>query len=207
MKIYDITQLVRPGIAVWPGDTPYRRELRMSLDRGDVADSSTITISLHTGTHLDAPGHYLKGAATIDTLDPSLFVGPAELVSVTPRDGLVQLRDLQAVLSRRPERLLIHANQPSDLTDFPAGYACLSVETARALAASGIRLVGIDSPSVDDFSSEPLPVHEVLGRAGIVILENLRLEAVPDGVYQLIALPLKLQGADGSPVRAVLVES
>jgi arylformamidase len=207
MKVHDITHMVRPGMAVWPGDTPYRREMHTSFEDGDLVDSSTITISLHTGTHIDAPGHYLKGAATVDALDPSLFVGPAEVVTVQPRNGSVQAGDLKEVLTKRPERLLIHANQPTDLADFPQDYACLSVEAAKVLAASGIRLLGIDSPSVDSYRFETLSVHEVLGRAGIVILENLRMTGVSDGAYQLVALPLKLAGADGSPVRAVLIES
>ena len=205
-KIYDISHTLRPGIAVWPGDTPFRRTISQSMSGGDSTNGSAVNLSLHTGTHLDSPGHYLEGAPTVEKLDLSLLIGPARLVSVEPRDGLIRSESLKVALVDRPLRLLVRANPPTDLSRFPQKFAAFSAEAARAVVDAGVRLLGIDAPSVDAFAAADLPVHRTLGAAGGVILENLRLAEAPDGVYQLIALPLKIEGGDGSPVRAVLLE-
>ena len=205
-RIYDLSHTLRPGIAVWPGDTPFRRTISQSIGAGDSTNGSAISLSLHTGTHLDSPGHYLNGGPTVDKLDLALLVGPARLVTVEPRDGLVQPESLKAALAHRPLRLLVKANPATDLSRFPERFAAFSAEAARAIVEAGVRLLGIDAPSVDAFDAGDLPAHRAIGAAGGVILENLRLSEPADGVYQLIALPLKIEGGDGSPVRVALVE-
>jgi arylformamidase len=207
VKIYDISHTIRPGMAVWPGDTPFSRTLTMKMEDGDLAESSAITLSLHAGTHLDAPGHYLSGARMVDQLDLSVLVGPAQLVTVKPRAASgITAADLETCLATRPYRLLIRANPPTDLAEFPYGFAPLSAEAAEAVVAAGIQLLGIDSPSVDPFGSPALPVHRMLGTRGVIIVENLCFRDIPDGQYTFIALPLKIEAGDASPVRAVLIQ-
>ena len=207
MKIYDLTHSLRPGIAVWPGDTPYRRTISQSIRAGDSTNGSVISLSLHTGTHLDSPGHYLDGGPTVEKLDLALLVGPARLVTAEPRGGLIQPESLEAALADRPLRLLVRANRPTDLSQFPEKFAAFSAEAAEAIVQAGVRVLGIDAPSVDAFDAGDLPVHRTLGKVGGVILENLRLSEPPDGDYQLIALPLKIEGGDGSPVRVAVIAS
>lgn len=207
MKIYDIVHTLRDGMAVWPGDTPFSRMLRMKLDEGDCVDASAITLSVHAGTHLDAPGHYLPGGCTVEKLDLSTLIGPAELVTVCPGSPAgITGAELETVLARRPLRLLLRANPPYSLTEFPRGFVPLTIQAAEAIVAAGVRLLGVDAPSVDPFESSTLSVHQVLGQGGVIIVENLCLQDVPDGRYTLIALPLKIESGDGSPVRAVLIE-
>ena len=207
MKIYDVSHTIRSGMAVWPGDTPFSRTVTAKMDDGDAYNSSAITLSLHAGTHLDAPGHYLPGACTVDKLDLSVLVGPAELLTVEAVAATgITARDLQKCLAGRPRRLLVRANPPTDLAEFPYSFVCLTAEAAHAVAAAGVQLLGVDSPSVDPFGSPALPVHQVLGKKGVVIVENLCFHDIPDGHYTFAALPLKIEGGDGSPVRAVLIE-
>ncbi len=206
MKIYDLSHTLRADMAVWPGDTPFSRTLTMKMDEGDLADSSAITLSLHAGTHLDAPGHSLPGGCTVDKLDLSVLVGAAELVTVRPAATGITARDLEPSLGGRPRRLLIRANPATDLSEFPYGFVSLTAEAAEVIVAAGVDLLGVDSPSVDPFGSPSLPVHQVLGKRGVVIVENLCFHDIPDGRYTFVALPLKIESADGSPVRAVLIE-
>ncbi|RPJ59397.1 MAG: cyclase family protein [Acidobacteria bacterium] len=207
MKIHDISHTIRSNMAVWPGDTPFSRTLTAKMEEGDAYNSSAVTMSLHAGTHLDAPAHYLPGACTVDRVDLAVLVGPAELLTVRPdpASGL-RARDLEKCLSARPPRLLLRANPPTDLTEFPYSFVPLTGEAAEAIVAAGVGVLGIDSPSVDPFGSPALPVHQTLGKRGVIILENLCFHDIPDGRYTLVALPLKIEAGDGSPVRAVLIE-
>ncbi len=206
MKIYDISHTLRAGMAAWPGDDGLRIEQKTSLADGDIANVTAISMSCHVGTHMDAPHHYLSGGKSIETIELERFVGPARVVTVRPATSFVSAEELDVFLVDRPQRLLIRCNAPTELNHFREDFVALSVGAAERLAEAGVRLVGIDSPSVDPFTATVLEAHLVLGRAGILIIENLRLEGVPDGWYELIALPLKLAGGDGSPVRAVLRE-
>lgn len=206
MKIYDISHTMKPGMAVWPGDAALRMDQKTRLADGDLANVAVLSMSGHTGTHMDAPLHYLDGGKSIDAVELERFVGPARLVTVRSKTSLVSAEELEPCLGDGPQRLLIRCNAPMELDRFREDYVSLSVPAAERLVSAGVRLVGIDSPSVDPFNASVLRAHQVLGRAGVIIVENLRLEGVPDGGYELIALPLKLAGGDGSPVRAVLRE-
>jgi arylformamidase len=188
--------------AVWPGDTPFSARELLRIEDGASVDLSTITLTCHMGAHADAPGHYVRGAEGIDAVPLSRYLGPCLLVDVRAQE--VRPRDLVGADLRGAERLLLRTGCIKDRTVFPQPVACLTVELVEHLAAAGVVLVGLDSPSVDRFDSKDLPVHKALYKAGIANLENLALAGVPPGRYELIALPLRLKGRDASPVRAVL---
>ena len=201
--LYDITPPVTPALAVWPGDTPPSREVLLDMARGDNLTLSTLRATVHLGAHADAPSHYGRDAPAIDARPLAPYLGPAQLVRVSVGRGE---RISAAVLPGRleAERVLLATGTFPDPTSFNRDFAALSVELVDALHERGVRLVGIDTPSVDLFESKELPAHQACLRHDLAILEGLVLAAVPEGVYELIALPLRLVGFDASPVRAVL---
>ncbi len=204
--IYDITRTVTPKTAVWPGDSPYSIAHVLRRAEGASVNLTTISLSPHTGSHADAYYHY-EDAPTLypATMPLEAYVGRARVITVTRRDGPLSLDEIGENTLIGAERLLIHSHV-SDLPDeqWPAEFPYLSVDLIDASARCGIRLIGLDSPSVDEFSSTELPCHHAIRRNGLVNLELLFLRDVPDGDYDLTALPLKLDGACGSPVRAIL---
>lgn len=206
MRIYDISPTLRPGIAVWPGDEAFRHERSLRISQGSSVNLSSVTFSLHTGVHADAPLHFDDDGEAIDQVDLSKYLGNALLVSVEVRES-ISAQDLEPFLQQKPERLLVRANPGFTADSFPSRFAHFSPEAAQAIGKAGVRLVGIDAPSVDFVDSKELPCHNAFGRAGTAILENLLLAGVPDGEYQLVALPLKISGGDGSPLRAILTTS
>lgn len=206
MKIYDISHTLRPGMAAWPGDAGLHVEQKARLADGDIANVGVLSMSGHIGTHMDAPHHYLEGGSSIDRIELERFVGPARVVTVRPATSLVSAAEVERFLEPPVERIIIRCNAPVELDRFREEFVSLSVPAAERLVSAGVVLVGIDSPSVDPFAATVLEAHLVLGKAGVVIIENLRLQGVPDGLYELIALPLKIADGDGSPVRAVLRE-
>jgi arylformamidase len=200
---HDITLPVRESLAVWPGDTPYAFTLGWKMSEGDSVNVGAVTMSVHTGTHADAPFHFEEQGASIDVLDPAVFVGPALVLDaagyeVIPRSVFAD------VDGTRTPRVLLKTGAWIDHTRFPETVPIVAPDVPAFLAERGIVLLGVDVPSVDAIDSKDLPNHRALGSAGIAILESLDLRAVPPGEYDLIALPLRLAGADGSPVRAVL---
>ena len=204
MILHDISPLVDESIAVWPGDSPYEAEDLLRIEDGESVHLSTLTLSCHTGAHADAPCHYVEGAPGIDEMPLEKYVGPCVLVDVRPADGAVGPGDLVEVDLEGAPRLLLRTGCAKDRTVFPEDLTSLKSELAPWLADRGVVLVGVDSPSVDRFDSKELPAHTALFAHGIVNLEGLQLEGVPEGRYELIALPLRLKGRDASPVRAVL---
>ncbi len=210
VKLYDITPAVRPGIPVWPGDTPYRVSLSWSIARGDSVNVSALTTTPHLGAHADAPYHVDEGGATVDQLSLEAFLGPCRLVDVPPEPLILPAHLPAGTDLCEPPRLLLRTGCKVAGTlrgaEFPERFSALSPELARALVAAGARLVGLDSPSVDPFDSTELTAHHLLVEGGVVNLEGLALDGVPPGLYELIALPLRLEGLDASPVRAVLRE-
>jgi arylformamidase len=201
--IYDITIPVHDGLAVWPGDTPYRFALGWDMREGAAVNVGAVTMSAHTGTHVDAPFHFAPDGAGVDTLDPSVFVGPVAVVDATGRETIG--RDVFAGVDfASTPRVLVRTGVWSDYTRFPQAVPTLTDDVPAFLGANGVRLFGIDVPSVDAIDSKTLPNHHALAVHGITILESADLRAVPTGVYTLIALPLRLVGADASPVRAIL---
>jgi arylformamidase len=206
-RLYDVSPPVRPGIPVWPGDTPYRAELSWAIARGDSVNVSALTTTPHLGAHADAPFHVAAGGVGVGELPLEPFLGPCRLVEVPPAP-LILPEHLENVDLGDPPRLLLKTGSAStpngSPSRFPEAFSALSPELARALGESGTLLVGLDTPSVDPFDSKDLAAHHALVAGGVVNLEGLMLDAVPPGIYELIALPLRLEGLDASPVRAVL---
>ncbi len=201
--IYDITPEIRRGLQVWPGDTPPSREVLMDMRRGDNLTLSTLRATVHLGAHADAPSHYGAEAATIEQrpLDP--YLGPCQVVHVEAARGRRLPPDVLA--APEAERVLFRTGTFDPYADpFQHDFAAFSPELIARLHESGVRLIGIDTPSVDLYSSKTLPSHLACLERDMAILEGLVLSDVPAGLYELIALPLRLAGFDASPVRAVL---
>jgi arylformamidase len=201
--IYDISPPISERLGVWPGDTPPSREVLCDMARGDNLTLSTLHATVHLGAHADAPSHYGADAPTIERQPLDVYVGPCQVLRVSvPR----ATRITPALLPRpgRAERVLLATGTYPDPEHFNEDFAALSVELVEELHRQGVRLVGIDTPSVDLFESKDLPAHHACLRCNLSILEGLVLRDVPEGIYELIALPLKLVGFDASPVRAVL---
>lgn len=202
--ILDITRTVAPGIAVWPGDTEFSLEWVSRMEKGDSVNVSALTLSPHTGTHADAPLHYDVQGQPLCDVDLGAYIGPAQVIDVDTR-GPILPSHLTGVDLSRVERLLVRTPASQRRTDeWWDEFAYLDAETAELIGRAGVRLFGTDTPSVDHVFSKTLDAHHIFGRHGVYILENLQLQDVKPGTYQLIALPLKL-AADGSPVRAVLI--
>jgi arylformamidase len=201
--IYDITPPVSSRLAVWPGDTPPTREVLCDLKRGDNITLSTLRATVHLGAHADAPSHYGADVPAIHERSLDYYVGPCQVVHVPLRRGM---RITPEMLPEpvRAERVLIATGTFPDPEQFTTDFAALSPELVRRLHEQGVKLVGIDTPSVDLFDSKDLPSHHEFLRRDMAILEGLILKDVPEGLYELIALPLKLVGFDASPVRAIL---
>ena len=201
--IYDITPLVSPRLRVWPGDTPPRREVLYDMKRGDPLTLSTLHVTVHLGAHADAPSHYGRDAPAIHERSLDYYLGPCQVMR--PRPGAaacLEPDDLpRAVVA--PRVLLATGSYP-DPEHFREDFVALSPELVDLLHERGVILVGVDTPSVDAYSSQDLPAHRRSLEHDMAILEGLVLREVPDGVYELIALPLRLEGFDASPVRAVL---
>ncbi len=204
-RLYDISRTLSPALAVWPGDTPFRFEHVLRRDEGASVNLTTIALSPHSGSHADAPYHVADDPRHPADLPLAPYMGPAHVVSIARQHGGITPSDLEGHDLDGMERLLIHT-WVSDLPDdvWPEDFPYPTVELADWLAARGVVLLGLDSPSMDAFDSRDLPCHHRLRELGMVHLETLYLAGVPDGVYELIAFPLKIAGVCGSPVRAVL---
>jgi arylformamidase len=204
MTIYDITLPMQASLACWPGDAPYRFRRNLSLRKGDSINLGAIAMSAHAGTHIDAPFHFREDGATVEALDLTPYLGAARVIDVSGREQ-IRRADIEAVDLSRTPRVLFRTNAWTDHTCFPVHIPVMEKDVPAYLQAQGVILVGLDVPSVDPLDSKDLPVHRELAACGIAILESLLLRDVPEGEYWLAALPLKLVGADGAPVRAVLM--
>ena len=210
-RLYDLSPTISPRSPVWPGDTPFRSELTCRLDRGDSVNLSSFTTTPHLGSHADAPFHTEPEGAGIGDLPLLPYLGPCRVIAV-PAEGrggpppLVEPKHLGDVDPSDPPRILFKTNSVTDPGAFPERFTALSPRLAEELVRAGTLLVGLDTPSVDPFTSTELNAHHTLFQGGVANLEGLVLHHVPPGVYELIALPLRLEGLDASPVRAVLRE-
>jgi arylformamidase len=201
--IHDISPPISTGLAVWPGDAPLSREVLLDIARGDPVTLSAIRATVHLGAHADAPCHVAAGAASIGELGLETYIGPCQVVRVTVGRGELITPAYIKVAIEAPRVLLVTGTYP-DPRRFHEDFAAPSPELIEHLAARGVKLIGVDTPSVDLFGAEDLPAHRKCIERGIAILEGLVLDGVEEGIHELIALPLKLMGFDGSPVRAVL---
>jgi arylformamidase len=207
MRIHDITRPLAAGTASWPGDTPFMLQWKETLAGGGIVNLSSISSSPHVGTHVDAPLHVRDGELGVGELPLEAFVGPARVVLVPPDAGsTIGPAVIEGLDLSEPPRILFRTDACLDSGRWNPGFTGISPEAARLLAGRGVLLVGIDTPGIDPPGSTVLPVHHLFLDAGIRWIENLDLSRVSPGVYDLIALPLRIPGGDASPVRAVLIE-
>jgi arylformamidase len=206
MRIFDISRALSPEIAVWPGDQRFEPSWSARIAEGAAVNVGAVRLSTHTGTHADAPYHYLDDGADITALPLEKYIGPALVVEVPVTDA-IRPEHLENLDFSRVRRILFKTKSSAlDDSVWIDDIVYLSEEAAAMVGRRGVLLVGMDGPSVDPVDSKTLAAHKVLAQYGVVNLENLKLAGVPPGEYELIALPLKLQGLDASPVRAVLVQ-
>lgn len=205
-RLWDISPPVQAGSPVFPGDTPYQQQWAATLGPGCPVNVSTLTLSPHVGAHADAPLHYDPDGMPVGALDLGPYLGPCRVIHAIARGPLVEWPHLQHAANGLPPRVLVRTYQRMPVDRWDAQLAAFAPDTIERLADAGVRLVGIDTASIDPADSKSLDSHQVIRRRGLRVLENLVLDEVPEGDYELIALPLKLMTADASPVRAVLRE-
>lgn len=205
VRFHDISPPLSPRIAAWPGDLPFRRDVSLDQERGDPITLSALHASVHVGAHVDAPAHFLRGARTVDALALDRFFGPCQVFRVDIAAGGRVLPSHLAGPVQAP-RVLIRTGSFPDPDRWTPDFCGLSVDLVDHLHARGVTLIGVDTPSVDPFHDEVLHAHRAIGRYDMAVLEGLALGAVESGLYRLVAFPLRIEGADAAPVRAVLLE-
>ena len=205
MALIDISLPIREGMIVYEGDPGILVSSALSLDRGDPANVSTLRLGSHTGTHVDAPLHFIPGGASVDTLDLDVLIGRA-LVAEVKTDRMIERAHLEALPLAGHTRVLLKTLNSAlwDRGSFAREYVALAEDAARLLIERGVKLVGVDYLSIEAFGATGHPVHRTLLGAGLVILEGLDFRRVSPGVYELYCLPLRIAGGDGSPCRAIL---
>lgn len=203
-QIWDISPAIHPQAPVFPGDTPYSQQWCATIGPGCPVNVSAITLSPHVGAHADAPLHYDAGGASIGHVDLDAFLGPCRVIHAMGCGPLIEWRHIEhAVTADLPPRVLVRTYEKAP-TAWDPDLAAYAPEAVARLADLGVKLIGIDTASIDPATSKTLDSHMVIRARGLRVLENLVLDEVAEGDYELIALPLKLTEADASPVRAVL---
>ena len=204
MELIDISVPVRPGMHVWQGDPPFRIDQVATVEAGDGYNGTRLDLGTHTGTHIDAPLHFVDGGATVDSIPLETLVGPCHVVDATAVAGQLDAAALEGGLELPPvtERLLFKTRNGAlwERDSFARDSIAFTGDGAEALLALGVRLAGIDYLTIGDEDA-----HQVLLEAGVVPLEGLDLRAVEPGPYTLFCLPLKVAGTEGAPARALLV--
>jgi arylformamidase len=209
MSIHDISLSISESLVVWPGDPPVSVTQVSHLDKGDHATVSRLEMGAHTGTHVDAPAHFVRGGAGVDMLDLNTLVGLALVSEARAADALTADVLAELAIPLGAERVLFRTRNSNLWAQgecgFDEGFVAITEDGARWLIERGIRLVGVDYLSVGPFSA-PRPTHEMLLQAGVVLVEGLDLSGIRPGMYQFVCLPLKIEGADGAPARAILMD-
>jgi arylformamidase len=202
----DISIPLHSGMVAWPGDDPFKRIRTLRITQGDHCNLSKLSMSAHTGTHMDGPKHFLDGADGIDSMPIDATVGPARVIEIRDPERIA-IAELEPHRPAKDERLLFKTRNSTDLwkaREFQANYVYIPADTARYLAESGVRTVGVDYLSVGANGDDGDETHRILLGAGIWIIEGLNLEQVDPGDYELVCLPLKIVGGDGAPARAAV---
>jgi len=203
--VHDISPLISPRLAVFPGDTSFSFQRLLSFAAGHHLELSTIHGTVHLGAHADSPIHYHRDGVGIDRRDPLRYVGPAQVITIDGARGRrIRPADLKSVTISAP-RVLFRTGTFPDPDRWCDDFASLSAELIEWLSERGAQLVGTDTPSIDPADDKVLETHQAVYRHDFAVLEGLVLEAVADGLYTLVAQPLKIEGADASPVRALLI--
>jgi arylformamidase len=203
-KLIDISRAYSPGIAVFPIDTVYHEEYVARIGGGVPVNVAKFSMSTHCGTHADAPYHYDEQGARIGALELDIFVGPCRVIDAQGAGPLCLPEHVAPFLKNSPPRILLRLFAGQNSNAWNENFRALAPETVELLAAHGCKLVGVDTASVDPSTSKSLPAHMACKRNTIIILENLLLDHVEPGDYELMALPLKFENLEASPVRAVL---
>jgi arylformamidase len=205
VKIFDISMPLYNGVPGWPGDTPYAFDLAWTKEQSGSVNVGRLEMSTHTGTHIDAPFHFDNEGKRVIDLPLDLYTGPALVIDVT---GSLEITadSIKGKLKNGTKRVIFKTSCWRDRTIFPEEIVPVSPEVVPFLKQQGVSLIGVDMPSVDPLDSKELQAHHALHQHNIHILEGLVLDEIPEGEYELIALPLPLQDGDGSPVRAILKE-
>ena len=206
MRLWDISPPLAPGMPVWPGDTPFQRTRTFTLGPGCPVNVSRLTLSTHTGAHADAPLHYAADGLDAASVSLTPYLGACQVIEVPPGLGLIMPEHVLPRLHPMVARVLVRTWTTTPLDRWDSAFTAVAAATIEALADAGVVLIGVDTPSLDPETSKTMDAHHAVHRRGLAILEGLVLDAVPLGRYELIALPLRLVGADASPVRAVLRE-
>ncbi|MBT9455381.1 MAG: arylformamidase [Burkholderiaceae bacterium] len=202
-QLWDISPTVSPASPIFPGDEPYALRWTAQLSPGCPVNLSALSMSPHVGAHADAPLHYGNDQPSAAEVDLQAYVGPCRVIHAIDCGPLIRIEHVQHAEKDLPERVLVRCCQQASEVWNPE-FTAYAPETVAWLAARGVKLIGLDTPSVDPADSKSLDSHQQLLRLNLRVLENLVLDVVPEGDYELIALPLKLAGACASPVRAVL---
>lgn len=205
-RLWDISPAIGPGFPVYPGDTPFTLRWTWSIGPGCPVNVSELLMSPHTGAHTDAPLHYDPDGAAIADVALDLYLGRCRVIHAIDADALVEPRHLEGALADVPERVLIRTARRARIDAWDPDFKAIAPATIDELHTAGVRLVGVDTPSLDPADSKTLDSHQRVRAHGMAILEGIVLDDVPAGDYELIALPLKIRGGDASPVRAVLRE-
>lgn len=203
MTWIDVSQPLHADVTTWPGDTKFKYEIAWPMQESGSVNVGKVTMSLHTGTHIDAPFHFDDAGKRVIDLDPSLYIGPARVIHLPGKDK-IEATDLDGFDLTGVERLIIKTDGWPDKNEFPDAIPELTPSLADRLGELGIYLIGLDLPSVDAIDSKEMAAHHALARNGVHILEGLVLEAILPGDYDLNAVPLPIAEGDGSPVRALL---
>lgn len=207
MRIRDVSISVSASTPEWPGDTPWSCGWTATISGGSSVNLSAVTASPHVGTHADAPLHVRDGWPGSHELPLEAFYGPAVVIDVSSYRGELTFEDLGPLVAiQRVERLILKTGSTIAGGEFPEEWPALSEACARRLLGIGLKLLGVDAPSVDARESKSLPVHKMLFSGNAFILENLDLRRAPPGDYEIIAFPVKVMSLDAAPVRAVLIE-
>ncbi len=204
-RIYDVTVPLSASIPTFPGDPPFQMDFTHRIDDGQPYNVARLTMGAHAGTHVDAPYHFLADGATVDQLPLEMLLGKARVVEVAAREK-IERADLEALDLRDDLRILLKTRMSGQMRtpQFQEDFVYLTPDAAVYLVQAGIKLVGIDYLSVEQFGSHDFPAHHALLGAGVVIIEGLDLSQVEAGDYEMVCLPLRIAGADGSPARVVL---
>ncbi len=208
MHVYDVTLTITPNLPTWPGDQPVVLERVEKIEEGGTANITRVTMSAHTGTHIDAPYHFLSDGETVDRISLKTLTGRAYVLSLPGVDKITAQTLEQAQIPPRTRRVLLKTRNSEYWAkgeqEFQRDYVALSADGAEYLVEKGVKLVGIDYLSIAPFQATR-PTHEILLKAGVVIVEGLDLSKVEPGRYTFYCLPLKLGHSDGAPARAILV--
>lgn len=204
MNLIDISPPLSPATPSWPGDTVFEQSEQWRIDGNCPVNVGRITLSPHTGAHADAPLHYSSTGAPIGSVPLDAYLGPARVIHCIGASPLVEPHHIRHALADLPARVLLRTYARNPIESWDHDFCAISPATIALLAGQGVKLVGIDTPSVDPEASKTMDAHHAIARANMAILEGLLLDDAPEGDFELIALPLRFATLDASPVRAVL---